>query len=235
MPQDMLALFGRSRPANALNYAALVEQWVASARRQNDSASDPAAMRERLAYALLAAQPERVVSESDGERVVLGRPGRGDRVPGQYRPGKGAATLVVHSGGANAAWRSPAVRDALAKEETVLAIDAFQTGAAAAPRDRSGRYFLTFNQSDDANRVQDILTAIEFLRAQGAARVRLVGLERAAVWCVFAAAIAATPVDLTADVSGFRGDDNDFLEKFFVPGIQRAGGWKAALALTGKR
>ncbi len=235
MPQDMLALHGRTRPDNALSYTGLFEQWVASATRQNDAARELPAMRERLRYALLAEQPERVVSETAGEQVILGRPGKGDRVPGLYLRGKGAATLVVHPDGANAARRSSAAKGAQARGESVLTIDAFQTGSATAPRDRSSKFFLTFNQSDDANRVQDILTAVEFLRASGASRIGVAGLEKAAVWCLFAAALAKTPVELTADLSTFRGEDNDFLSKFFVPGIQRAGGLKAALALTAKR
>ncbi len=240
MPHNMLALHGRALPANALSYAGLFEQWIASAKRQNEAIHEPSIMRERLAYALLAEQPERAVSEISGEHVLLGRPGKGDRVPGIYLRGadprgERIAALIVHPDGANAARRSATAREAIGRGETVLAIDAFQTGSASAPRDRSGKFFLTFNQSDDANRVQDILTAVEFLRASGASRIRVAGLEKAAVWCLFAAALAKTPVELTADLSAFRGDDSDFLAKFFVPGIERAGGLKAALALTAKR
>ena len=54
-------------------------------------------------------------------------------------------------------------------------IDAFQTGSAVAPRDRSVRNFLTFNKSDDANRVQDILTALAWLNAP---HTRLIGLGK---------------------------------------------------------
>jgi hypothetical protein len=37
---------------------------------------------------------------------------------------------------------------------------------------------------------------------------------------------------VAADVSGFSGSDTDFHERFFVPGIQRAGGLAAALQLV---
>ena len=38
-----------------------------------------------------------------------------------------------------------------------MGIDAFQTGNAVAPRDTAARGFMTYNQTNDANRVQDIL------------------------------------------------------------------------------
>ena len=62
--------------------------------------------------------------------------------------------------------------------------------------------------------------------------VELVGIGKAAVWCQFAAAIAPVPVIFHSDLGGFTGTDQDFLNSFFVPGIQRAGGLAAAEALT---
>ena len=57
----------------------------------------------------------------------------------------------------------PVVAELLKAKHPVLLIDAFQTGSAVAPRERSSAIFLGFNQSDDACRVQDILTALAFL------------------------------------------------------------------------
>jgi len=64
-------------------------------------------------------------------------------------------------------------------------------------------------------------------------KTTLIGLGKAAVWCVFAAAVSRQPVDLQAGLPGFRGTDQDFIDSFFVPGIQRAGGLAAALKLAG--
>lgn len=89
--------------------------------------------------------------------------------------------------------------------------------------------FLTFNRSDDANRVQDILTSLAWLNTP---KARLVGLGKAAIWCTFAAAIAPEPVDLDANLGSFSGTDQQFVDQFFVPDIQRAGGLKAALKLV---
>ena len=81
--------------------------------------------------------------------------------------------------------------------------------------------FLTFNKTDDANRVQDILTSLAWLKTP---KTSLVGIGKASVWCLFAAAVANERVELANVPSDY--DD------FFVPGVERAGGIKAAQALV---
>jgi dienelactone hydrolase len=224
--QDLLALHNRTLPENALKYDQVVQQWIAAAQRQNGAPD-----RERLALALAAEWPREVLSQTDGERIVLGRTGARDRVPGISLRGSGRPAVVVHPDGAAAARKLPEVEALVKSGRPVLLIDAFQTGSAVAPRDRSGRHFLTFNKSDDANRVQDILTAVAYLSQQGAAQLELYGFGKAAVWCTFAGAVSQAPVRVHAPLGDFRGSDEDFIRDFFVPGIQRAGGLKAALAL----
>jgi dienelactone hydrolase len=230
--QDLMVFHGRALPAGAVNYAQLVEQWIAAAKKQNDETRDAEVLRERLFFSIGAALPEKVEFETTGGRIAMTRPGESDRVPGIWLPkSKSSATLVVHPGGAEAARDSAAAKKAAADGRSVLAIDAFQTGGAVAPRDRSARHFLTFNRTEDANRVQDILTAVAFLKQQGATDVRVVGLDKAAVWATFAAAVAKTPLKLDAPLGSFRGTDDDFIRDFFVPGVQRAGGLEAARKL----
>jgi len=62
----------------------------------------------------------------------------------------------------------------------------------------------------------------------------MIGLGDAGIWCVFAAAIAPIAIDVIADLNGFGGSDEDFRDRFFVPGIQRAGGLSTALKLVHK-
>jgi dienelactone hydrolase len=226
--EKMLVWSGREMPKNALKYEQIVEQWIEAARKQNEP-SDRKKLRERLMLSLAAEWPDQVASQPlDGKYIVLGRPGRGDRIPAIWRPGDGPATLIVHESGSEAASASPAAQ---AARGPLLMIDAFQTGRAAAPRQEAKRHHLTFNKTNDANRVQDILTALRFLEQQRAKPVRLVGIGKGAVWTTFAAAIADMPVRLEADLGAFSGTDEDFTRDFFVPGIQRAGGLKGALAL----
>lgn len=233
--QDLMVFHARGLPEGALTEAQIIEQWIAMGRRQNEETRDPEQFRQRLRYAIGAEVPARVESENGaGGRVYLGRPEAGDRVPAIWLPQAGAAgvTVVVHPEGAEKARASAEAKEAIAAGRSVLLLDAFQTGAAAVPRNTDGRHFLTFNRSEDAHRVQDIVTALAFVRQSGAKDVALAGTGRAAVWARFAAALAGKPLKLKADGGAFRGTDQDFVSQFFIPGIQRAGGWKAALLLT---
>jgi dienelactone hydrolase len=229
--QDMMVLHNRTLPQNALSYEQLLAEWKRMSQVQVEAIADLKVLREMLAHALAAEWPARVLSQADGERVLLSRPAAGDRVPGILIAGKAPAALVVHPDGAEAARGSRAVADLTRAGRTVLMIDAFQTGKAVAPRNRSGPYFLTFNKSDDANRVQDILTALAYLNSPG---VELIGLDKAGIWCLFAAAVSPQRVNLKADLDGFSGTDKDFVDRFFVPDIQRAGGLRVARLLAGQ-
>src|SRR6266851_848898 len=126
-------------------------------------------------------------------------------------------------------WRkNPVTEELIRARKPVLILTAFQTGDAVAPRDRGAQHFLTFNRSDDANRVQDILTALAYLKQEGAQNLRVVGIGKAAIWGLFAAAVAPVPVTADGNLNGFAGTDQEFIDQFFVPGIQRAGGLEAA-------
>jgi dienelactone hydrolase len=230
--QDMLALHNRTLPANALDYAGIFTQWVRTAETLVREITDKNQLREMMEFALGAEWPERVVSEAKGEKVLFGRPGRGDRVAGIWFQGEGRKVLFIHPNGAEAARQSPKFEALVRTGRPIYAIDAFQTGAAVEPRDRDAKMFLTFNRSDDANRVQDILTVLRWLDAPD---VELVGVGKAAVWCQFAAALSRQKVILDADVGNFTGTDQEYVDGFFVPGIQRAGGLRVARLLAGNR
>jgi len=234
--QDMLALHHRPLPANALDYAGIFAQWVHTAQALVSEITDKNQLREMMEFALGAEWPQRVVSEARGEKIFFGRPGVGDRVSGFWLPGEGRKVLFIHPDGAEAARSSPEFAALVRTGRPIYTIDAFQTGAAVAPRDRQAAMFLTFNRSDDANRVQDILTVLRWLSAPEATPdVELVCQGKAAVWCQFAAALSRQTVVLKADLADFTGSDQDYLDRFFVPGIQRAGGLRAARLLSGKR
>ena len=221
--QDMLALHNRKLPDNAISFQQLFDEWTRFSQAQTENS------RERLAYALAADWPAKVLSEIKGEHIVLSREGRGDRVPGIWLKGSNPPGLVVHPDGADAARKSAEVSRLAASGRSVLVIDAFQTGGAVAPRDRSVKMFLTFNKSDDANRVQDILTALAWLNTP---KTSLIGMGKASIWCLFAAAVAGQAVDLQPSSYAFKGTDQEYIDNFFVPGLQRAGGFKAAQALV---
>lgn len=230
--QDMLALHNRSLPAEALDYPGVYAQWVRTAQAVVSRITDRSQLREMLEYALGAEWPDRVISQGKGEKILFTRPGRGDRVEGVWYQGEGRKVLLVHPDGAEAARNTPEFAAFARAGRPIYTIDAFQTGAAVAPRDRDAKMFLTFNRSDDANRVQDILTVLRWLDVPD---VELVGVGNAAIWCQFAAALSRQKVILRADVSNFTGADQDYIDRFFVPGIQRAGGLRAARLLSENR
>ncbi|MBS1856466.1 MAG: hypothetical protein JST11_13950 [Acidobacteria bacterium] len=225
---DMLALFNRKLPENALDLEGVRREWIERAR---EAAARPTAeqSREMLQLALGAEWPRRVIAEMPGERFLLTREGRGDRVTGFWLHGQGTPIVFVHPDGAEAARKSPELAALVKQGRPIYVVEAFQTGGAVAPRKRDDKMFLTFNRSDDAARVQDILTAMAWLKPTS---VELVGVGKAAIWCQFAAAVAPVPVIFKSSLGSFQGTDENFLDSFFVPGIQRAGGLAAAKALT---
>ena len=229
--QDMLAFHGRSLPAGAINYDQLFSAWRAMSGKQT-AEENVASLRKNLTTILGVEWPHDVLKGGDGERVILSRPGKGDRIPGIFVPGKGKPIVIADIDGAEKARNKASLAKWVKSGRPVLLIDAFQTGSAVAPRDRSHKFFLTFNRSDDTNRVQDILTAAAYLQASGHDQIEVAGEGRAALWCLFAAAVAPGHLTALGDTAQFQGRDEDFESAFPVPGIQRAGGINAVRRLV---
>ncbi len=227
--QSLRVLEPEGLPSDALGRDALRQTWQEAQRTASLAAPDPT-LRARLLRTAGLTWPLDVRLESGR----LTRRGAGDYVPAQWLPAdRETATLVVHPDGAAAAaeWWKNHHQDG--PTPSLLFIDAFQTGAAVEPRTApQGGHYLTFHYSDDAQRLQDILTALAFLQARGFREIRLVGVKKAAVWCLFAAAVSPAPLTLHARLNSFDGTDEDFEGDLFVPGIQRAGGLPAALRLV---
>ena len=220
--KDLLA-FPKGGARDLGGYTDVFQMWKVAAILQTQSNADPAAQREALRYALAADWPSRTESVSDGKRVVLTRIDKGDRVIGYWTPGKGSPVLVVHPGGSSSALRTDTVVKLMQSGRPVLIIEPFTSKEARIQKQRFDEYFLSYNRTEAADRVQDILTALAFLKAQSGGRPELVGLGDAGIWCVFAAAVSPIAIDVIADLNGFGGSDEDFRRRFFVPGIQRAG------------
>ena len=262
---SLLYLWGRTLPEGAVDLPELVRRRIAAAEADTaalavrDGATleaARAAFRERLGLSIHAEAPapESVVMEprQDGT-LLLGRRGAGDRIPGRLinadpaaaagaGPVAGAATLLVHPGGVAAAERTALARALAERGAPLLLIDAFQTGAAVAERDVAGAgrnaeaYYHVFNRSDDANRVQDVLTAIAFLRRHtGAETVNVVGMGQAGLWVLLAAALDTGVLTVVADLDRFdASDDAAYVDGLFIPGLRRAGDVRAAAPLLSR-
>jgi dienelactone hydrolase len=174
MLQDMLALWGRTAPSNALTYPQIFEQW------KHRPAADS---KELLKLALATDWPA-------------------DPAPAKFSDNKGVPSIVVGGPASN--------------------IDLSET------RDHSTKHFLTFNKSDDAVRVQNIVNALAWVHKMHPGPIELVGVGTAgSVLAAAAAAVAPIEIRKRFDLSGFQGTDEDFLKYLNVPGIQLAGGLKA--------
>lgn len=255
MLQEMLALSNRALPANALDLQGLFRSWEEMAQAQNRQIQDESFLSDRLRQTLAVEIPQFVIADLNGPSIVLSRPRRNDRVPGIWIPGSGKIAIVVDPNGSAAALET-AIAGRLRKEgRPILLLDVFQTGAAKAPRNgdiatgfrpkpadddddearadaaAGGAKFLTFNISDDAARVQDIVTAIVYASRSGAP-ADIFAQGDAAVWSIFAAAVSAVPVSLHLENVPKLTSNADYLEHFNVPGILRAGGEPVAERLA---
>ena len=103
-------------------------------------------------------------------------------------------------------------------------------------RDDSLRYFTTYNRTDAALRVQDILTALAYLKSQaGVSTLNLIGLGEAGLWCLLAAGF--TDVDRTVVDANQFDSDNDaaYLQTLPIPSIRRVGDFRTAGTLVAPR
>ncbi len=256
LPSDLLVFFGRELPKEAKTQPQIVEALIASRRAQlaalrpRDAAGlarfrdalGPA-LRHAVAAALPAADevleaPLPPMSKTGPRDLVIGRRDRGDRVPVRMwasPAGTGRATLVVHPEGVEGASAHEAslIEPLRRRGHLVASIDTFNTGRARAPRDTSDRFFTTYNRTDDANRVQDILTALAWLKRQPGVRdVSLVGLERAGLWCLLAQGLAPGLHAVVADADAFATEsDEAYLDRLSIPLLRSVGGFETALTL----
>ncbi|MBC7925530.1 MAG: hypothetical protein H7039_07720 [Bryobacteraceae bacterium] len=220
-------------PANVrpIAYPELFEQWRAVSRRQTESAS-LAALRMALASSLMVENPRPVGNSTFGDRVLLNRIGKHDRIPAKWTRGSGIPAILVHPDGSQAAAATPEYKRLCDADRPILALDVFQTGLAAVPREKGGRWYLSYNQTDDANRIQDIVTAISWVRSQNSVSPELIGLGRAALWVLFAAAVTPGNLSVVADIDVLKIEEDVLREGCMVPGIQRAGGIAGARKLV---
>lgn len=212
--------------------------------------------RDRLQLALHVASPspqdlqtETINSWESGEYFALGRISASDRIPGAVlRPRRVREwvkpTLLIHPEGS--AWamsssesRGGFVAEILSRGGAVMAVDLFETGRARVPRDiadagpQAAAFFTAFNRTDTSQRVQDILTSVAYARQLFATDdIQLICPDAAGLWCGLAAAFLDAPLDLAIDWQTFdAGNDDAYIQTLFVPGIRKAGGLIAAVAL----
>lgn len=205
-----------------------------------------------LAHAINAKPPEvdDLESRSRGtlegkdfrmEKLLFGRKSAGDQVPALlFSPVKGAkgpAVVLVHPDGkaalVDALKETPGaqIEALLAKKMSVLVIDVFLTGEYLRPGGQVGRnlggitHWTTYNRTDHAERIQDVLTAVAFLAARPeVTEVHLVGLGQAGIWSLFARALAGNVARTVVDAARLEHTkDRAWLDDLYIPGLRRVG------------
>jgi len=187
------------------------------------------------------------------ERWILGRAAADDAIPAllyrSYASVPQDAVLVVHGKGkaalADGTEGGPGllVKGLIEQGKAVLCMDAFLLGEHNAPDKRAerleaGKFMDTFQPTDTDCRIQDILTALAFLRARRdmTGRVNLIGLEEAGLWCLFASAIDNQVAVTVADLNAFPVDNDDaWIKDYYIPCIRSIGDVRTAAALIAPR
>lgn len=263
-PERMLAVTPAAKPDGWIDEDGLTSVWIERARKKLDQMEPADARSLRRFRQVMSAGFRSIIGSpdrSDDDLVVtpqgrhygdactihpgyMGRKNHGDRVPyTEFRPPglpRGAA-LVVHPGGVSALTQDngrdpgPLIQHLLGKGRLVLVVDVFLTGLADGEPDTGEHaYYTTYNRTATANRVQDILTAVAWLRHSSAfTSVSLVGMGAAGPWCLLACGLCPQITRAVIDVDRFDTDsDEEYEKKLFIPVLRRLGGLASAAALA---
>lgn len=219
----------------AVHGAALAQVLGASVPGANDLTCERTRMEEREGYVQ--------------ENWIIGRKVEGDRIPALFFRGVGTepqdAVLLVSGAGkasfvdASTGQPGPLVSGLLAANKAVLCIDPFLTGeqrgvTEAHDRVRIGTFMDTFQPTDTACRIQDVVTAAAFLRARRdlSDNITVAGLGEAGLWALFGSAVDGGIKKTYADLSGFNPDDDSaWVERYYLPCIRSIGDVRTAAAL----
>lgn len=132
----------------------------------------------------------------------------------------------------------PLIAKRLGAGQSILLIDCWGTGEARIPAERDQRaekidHYLTYNRSDDANRIQDILTGLGYLKSLRVIDwVDLVGLGCAGPWCLLARTQAPFVRSTIVDLGGCEvATDQAFLAHLMIPAIRGIGDLLTVVAL----
>ena len=181
------------------------------------------------------------------QRLLLGRRGRGERVPAVLVRGRdhdGTVVVWVHPEGKASLLPggklTPEAKKLLDGKVAILAVDVFETGELKADRRMPinptyAGYTFGYNRPLVANRVHDVLTAVAFAAShEKTKKVHLVGFGAAGPWVMLARGLCGNKVARTAaDVNGFRFEQVRRLgDEMMLPGAVKYGGLGALVSLA---
>lgn len=248
---DLLVFFGQPRPNKELNEAQLAASLIAMHKRQlNELQPRDAAGLQRfreqfgaaLKYSIMAEYPElssitaaQVQKSAAGnitkESLVISRRGWDDRMPVTiYKPltAKSLESLVLLTGADN----TNGLIESLTKAGHGVMLISAVTNERQVPT--SIKFFTTYNRTDEANRVQDILTALAYAKKLfGEARLNVVAQEEAGARALLARGLAPQIERMVIDAGQFNTEsEEEFLRRMPIPGLRRAGDFITAVTIA---
>src|SRR5262249_18251401 len=253
---DLLVFYGRARPAGELTEEQLSASLIEMAKKQLDMAepSDVASLEKyreifgaALKFSLMAEYPDpaNVLSSNPEttnpdkvlkEELTISRKEWDDRVPiTVYKASSSRApksVIISVSADNSSSSSNEELAQQIAKAgHTFISVQCF-SGGRKIPSEI--KFFTTYNRTDDANRVQDILTAIAYAKRRfGNAKIRLVGHGEAGLWALLARALAPKIDRCAIDAAEFDTEsDAEFIKRLAIPGLRRAGDITTAVAIA---
>ena len=220
--EDLLVFHHRSMPYHALNMDQLTESLVQSAKlgiesRKPTNASELRAYQKEMGkglYHALALQPSQDSSEDLMQE--LSNSGNAEE-----------ATLIVYQQGDLETLKSQLVD---------IGHSVFALQLRSSIRKVDDRFFTTYNRTDQALWIQDILLALDKMEeCLPQANHNLVGISGAGIFVMLAAGFSKAN-RVVIDVEQFNTKtDDDFGEKLPIPSIRRVGDFRTAGALIAPR
>ncbi len=258
---ELLVFYGRPRPAGELDEAGLINRLITDHQRQLRETLAAGLATYRATFgptyrqSLLASYPAAdELVEKRLESLPAGFSSQAGQTTGTAVSRRAAGDLVrlyLTTPARSAAGRSVTVivdplpaalkldpetiqlRDNLVRNgQSVVVVKVFP-GERVVPAEY--KFFTTYNRTDAALRVQDILTALAWTSSRVAAggKVNLVANGRAGLWALLARGLAPEISRTLIDTAGFRSDrDDDFVTHLPIPGLRRAGDLTTAISLA---
>ena len=244
---ELLVFYGRSRPENELNEKQLTAALMKADQQQLDSlqkqdeAKFKAQFGEALKLSIMAEnpKPEDLISTTKAPSgiTLISRKNRQDLISlsiSRPKQKKSESWVLIASPLSEFMSETKALTEQLFKDGHTVAFLTTFPGRSNAEDPNKFKFLTTYNRSDDANRIQDILTATAYLnKIKGTAKLTIIGVKEAGLHLILAQAIANSTDKMIADAAQFNlTDDQDFLKRMAIPGLRRAGDFRTAIALA---
>ncbi len=248
---ELLVFYGIPRPNNELTENQLTESLIEARKKQFQAAlpTDAASLEKfrkqygtALKYSLMAEYPrsEDLVSmvRNPPGITMISRRNKGDlislKIVKSTAKKKLDSYVLLASPDSEYTSGAKELIDQLLKEGHNVAFLTCFPGRNIGEEADKYKFLTTYNRTDQANRMQDILTAIAYLnKNKGTAKLSVIGLKDAGLYALLARGLAPNIDRMIVDAAQFdNSGEADFLQRLAIPGIRSAGDFTTAVALS---